>query len=546
MKKILFLMLLLCFSASSAYPISADLSDVGVGARPLGLGKAYTGYAEDTSAIFLNPAGLATTSNFGLVSMTGRLLEDVTYVSVGISNPFPFGALGFGYINASTGGIPLTTLTRTTTEVTINQYGVTDYSSSILFFSYAKDVLPNLFGGANLKVYTQGFSQTTGSLEGGTGTGMDIDLGVKWKPRTGISLGMDLQNILPASMGGKFTWKKGYSESIPALFKLGTSFKILGADALTRYNNQDLIWNTDVEMSMQASHPSVWKTGLEWWINPILALRTGIDQKIKAAETGVGIDNNLALGIGFKYRGMSFDYAYHQYGELTENATHFFSFGYAGETEPNHFGDKVKQKIKGIVTLKIEAVKNLKHFNDVPSDYWAKDAIEYLATLSMMTGYPDDTFRPAQPLTRAELAALLVKAKGFEVKEPDHDLFSDLPASHWASPYIEVALKRKYMYGYPDQKFRPWKEVTRAEAIIVLIKFAGLTEPASISSKPFPDIQKNHWAARSIAVAKQNGMLEYLSGSNFEPDKPFSRAEAAEVISKTGFAKEKIQELLKK
>jgi len=80
----------------------------------------------------------------------------------------------------------------------------------------------------------------------------------------------------------------------------------------------------------------------------------------------------------------------------------------------------------------------------------------------------------------------------------------------------------------------------------VIDRFAGLAEPLTIDYNPFPDVKKTHWAARSIAVAKQAGLLEYLIGNSFEPDKPFTRAEAAEVISKTDFAKDKIKELLKK
>jgi len=59
MKKIFVVILLLVSFSVVSWAISADLGEVGVGARPLSLGKAYVGYAQDASAIFLNPAGLA-------------------------------------------------------------------------------------------------------------------------------------------------------------------------------------------------------------------------------------------------------------------------------------------------------------------------------------------------------------------------------------------------------------------------------------------------------------------------------------------------------
>ena len=546
MKRNFLLILFLLIGIGYAYGISADLGEVGVGARPLSMGRAYVGYAADASSVFLNPAGIKESKEFSLVSMTGKLLEDVNYISVGVSNPFPIGTLGFGYINAGTSGIPLTSLSQTSTEVTINQYGVTDYSASLLYFSFARNLIDEdlLFGGS-LKIFSQGFSQNTGSLEGATGSGLDADLGIKWKAVKGLSLGVSLLNIMPTSLGGKFVWKKGYEESIPSVIKIGSSFNIWGEDALYRFGDQRLLWNTDLEMNSINTRPGLWHTGLEWWINPILALRGGIDQKTRATATGIGTDNNLTGGVGIKYRGFSFDYAYHQYGELSENIAHFFSIGFLGEREPKKIKEILKEKIEHFKT-ELKKIEGLKQFSDVPQEYWAKDPIEYLATLGIMTGYPDDTFKPEQSLTRAELAALLIKAKGFTVSAPQFVLFPDLPNEHWAAPYIDMAMKRKYISGYPDGKFRPWKEVTKAEAIVVILKFAGISEPITADSNPFPDVKKSHWAARSITAAKQAGLLEYLSGNNFEPEKPFSRAEAAEVISKTDFAKEKIKELLKK
>ncbi len=546
MKRIFFFIFLFFLLAlNSAHAISADLGEVGVGARPLSLGKAYVGLADDASAVFLNPAGIRENPEMGIVSMTGKMLNDITYVSFAITNPFAFGSLGLGYINASTSGIPLTTLTTTSTEVLIDQYGVTDYSSSILYLSYSKDMMKDVYFGGSLKLFSQGFSQDTGSLEGGNGTGLDMDLGVKWKLAKGSSLGIVAQNILPMNMGGKFIWKNGYEESIPSSFKVGTSLKIWGEDGFSEFRGQDLNLNIDSEMSYNSSRPGVWHAGLEWWPNKVLALRAGVDQKPKATAQGVGVDNNFAGGVGFKYKGFSFDYAYHQYGELSDNASHFFSIGFLGEREPRTLKSSVKEKMEKGIVAELKQVEGLKKFQDVPDDYWAKDPIEYLATLGIVSGYPDNTFKPDKALTRGELAALLVKAKGFELETITKDVFPDVSYKNWAAPYVDMAVKRKYVSGYPDGKFRPWKEVSRAEAIIVISRFAGLVEPLSLSNNPFPDVQKRHWAARSIAVAKQNGLLEYLSGHDFEPDKPFTRAEAAEVISKTDFAKEKIKDLLK-
>jgi len=547
MRKILTIFFVLALFAH-AFAIDADLGEVGVGARPLSLGKAYVGMPTDASAIFMNPAGLAYQSALKITTMTGKLLNDVTYISAGGAIPVDGGDLGIAYINASTTGIPLTTLTHTATQDIITQQGVTDYQSSVMYLSYAQEIIPRLMLGANLKMFLQGFSQSSGTLSGANGNGFDMDLGALYNLRKEISIGGVVQNLLPTSMGGKFTWANGQIEGIPAVAKLGLSANILGDDGFYQYKEQIVKVNLDSENAIVQRLPGLWHLGCEWGLNEYFTIRAGVDQMAKAADGGWGVDNNLTGGIGLKYRGFSFDYAYHQYGDLTDNATHYFSLGFVGVPE------KVKQEIKKqkeekdqkllMPTIKIKT--GIKSFNDVKEGFWAKDAIEYLATLGMIGGYPDNTFRPDQPLTRAELATLLVKAKGFEPKIPESNLFADVPTNHWAAPYISVALDHKYISGYPDGTFLPWKEVNRAEAVVVLSKFDGLSEPLSLSENPFPDVFKRHWAARWIAVAKNAGLLEYLSGKNFEPDKTLTRAEAAEIISKTDYAKAKIIELLKK
>lgn len=554
-KAIILIFFILAFSGVS-FPISADLGEIGIGAKPLSLGRAYIGDVQDASAVFMNPAGLGSADTFGLMTMTSKLLDEVNYVSLGLSVPMLNKlTLGFGYINATMSGIPLTNLNIISGEVNIVEYGSTDYASSVMYLSLgvplnvSRGILKNILVGASLKLYNQGFSVTTGSLEGAIGSGLDVDLGLKWTPRDEIALGAVARNVLPSNLGGKFTWKSRAEEGIASSIKIGSSIKVLGKDGLYTRIDKPLLWNTDLEMSTQTnSRPSIWHTGLELLVNPILALRCGVDQSIKAEQSGVGIDNNLTAGVGIKYKGFSFDYAYHQFGEITQNATHFFSLSYKGETETKKPEEIIKEKMQKIISTEIKTKKTLelKKFSDVGDGFWAKDPIEYLATLGIMSGYPDDTFKPLQPMTRAELAALLVKTKGFEVQRPDGDIFPDVNADHWAAPYISVAVRRKYMSGYPDGKFRPWQEISRAEAVVVFSKFAGLTIPEGISSNPFPDITRRHWAAPAISAAKQAGLLEYLSGSDFEPDKVFTRAEAAEIMSKTDFAKDKIKELLKK
>ncbi len=550
---VLILSFVICHLSFSAYGAisgaTADPGEIGVGARPLGMGKAYVGVADDGSAIFMNPSGLGRMRSLKLGSMSGVLLQDINYTVIGAANPFDFGTVGIGFINAGISGIPITTLTGAGTPEFTGESA--DYNASLIYLSYGTDLskyfdLPILVDttvGGSLKIFLQGFKGGGASLEGATGSGLDMDLGLQYRPRRWATLGMNLQNCLPASLGGKFVWQKNnIEEGIPMVIKGGVAAKIWGRDALTKVGEQELILALDSDMSATRKIPGVWHAGVEWWPAKVLALRVGIDQKPKATTTGTGVENNMTAGVGLRYAGYTFDYAYHYYGELQENITHYFSLGYVGEEEVE---EEIKPTVFPITPPPLPKPKpSLKTFSDVGPGYWAKEPIEYLATLNIIGGYPDNTFRPDWALTRAELATLLIKAKEIAAPELKEDVFPDLPRTHWAAKYVKAAMGLKYVSGYPDNTFRPVKALTRAEGIIIFSRFAELPIPESVAVDPFSDLPKTHWAAKYVEAAKNAGLLLYLANKPFGPNADLTRAEAAEILSKTPFGKAKIKELL--
>jgi hypothetical protein len=257
------------------------------------------------------------------------------------------------------------------------------------------------------------------------------------------------------------------------------------------------------------------------------------------------VDNNLTAGVGLKYMGFTFDYAYSQVGELADNATYFFSIGYRGPEERIKCYTREKKINACPLPLPVIARKpSLESFADLADDHWAKRPIEYLATLGIMGGYPDKTFRPEKALTRGELAALLVKAKGFKTRPSSKSTFKDIDPKTWVSPYVEKAVERKYTEGYPDGTFRPSQKITRAEAAMVFAKFSGLYIKPKVTQQVFPDLRKSHWASPAVAASKSEGFFEYLGDKDFEPAAELTRAEAAEILSKTPFVRDKIRKLI--
>ncbi|MEE8638630.1 MAG: S-layer homology domain-containing protein [Candidatus Margulisiibacteriota bacterium] len=550
--KIIFLLSTLYFLLSISAWATVDLAEIGVGARPLALGNACVGGVDDASAIFTNPAGLAWNPNLNVISMSGTLLSDVNYLMVGISDYSPVGKVGIGYLNAGVGGIPITTITGSGSTAAVVQTGTTDYSSSIIYFSFGTKLSrffrgrgENLSVGASLKYFLQGFAGGGSAMQDAVGTGMDADLGLIWEVKPWARLGLAFNNFLPYDFGGKFVWTKNdVTEGIPMAIRMGARFKILGEPAILKNETHALDFLVDRETGRGSNRPELWHLGLEYWPSDLLAFRVGINQKPKATESGVGVDNNLTGGVGIKFFGFTFDYAYHQFGELEDNATHFFSIGYRGREEPRRKRVKREKRKSAVPIPEIVPKPELKTFIDLPDGYWAKKPIEYLATLGIMGGYPDKTFRPERALTRSELAVILIKAKGLKTERKGKTIFADVRTQDWFTPYVNAAVSRKYLKGYPDDSFRPNQRVTRAEAAIIFARFSGLYIKPKVQKKVYPDVKKKHWASPAIAASKQVGYFEYLGEERFEPAQFLTRAEAAEILSKTPTVKKKIKKLI--
>jgi hypothetical protein len=526
----------------------ADPSSIGVGARPLALGRAYEGLSDDANGLFINPAGLAGISNIKLTSMSGQVLEDVDYAVIGGANPTDYGVFGFGYVSVNLPSIPITTVTGSGTTEIVVPAGSTNYYASVATLSYSNYLSllglfrdqKNVSYGINLKYFMQGFSGGGSATNKANGTGWDMDIGLQYKTNKSLTFGLSALNCLPESAGGRFTWDKdNVVEDIPSVIKTGFTAKLFGKDSYYG-GKQDVFWGLDLDFPSAQNTRTEYHTGVEWWPISVMAVRAGLDQQQKAAEDFNGVDNNFTAGIGLKFNGFTFDYCYHQYSALTDNTTHFFSIGYVGEDA------KPRALVpRPTLTVSVPSV-SLESFSDVPDGFWAKSPIEFMAALGVMEGGADGKFRPDEPVTRAELSQMLIKLKDMEVGDVTADLFPDVKKDHWAAKYIKAASGSDFMRTYPDGTFRPDKKITRVEGATIISRFTEAKAPPVIEKAPFIDISRDHWAAKTITGARNYGLLDFLIGKSFEPSRQLTRAEVAEILSKTSYGKYKIREFLKK
>lgn len=119
-------------------------------------------------------------------------------------------------------------------------------------------------------------------------------------------------------------------------------------------------------------------------------------------------------------------------------------------------------------------------FKDVPAKHWARESIGKVAAANLMGGYPDGTFRPSAALSREELSVVLVRAYALAGKPSQTvvpPVFKDVKEDSWSGPSIHHLARLTLLSGYPDGTFRPKQAVTRPEFASFLTRTLRLETP---------------------------------------------------------------------
>lgn len=159
-----------------------------------------------------------------------------------------------------------------------------------------------------------------------------------------------------------------------------------------------------------------------------------------------------------------------------------------------------------------------KSFSDVSSDAWYAKAVNTLSSLGMLGGYPDGTFRPDAPITRAEFAAIAL-AFAYDPASASCS-YTDVSTSAWYYTYVAQATTYGWIGGYPDGSFRPNNSITRAEVAVIVNNMLGRDADESYINRnadelvSFVDLSKNHWAYYTIMEATNTH--DYTTSSNGE------------------------------
>lgn len=273
-------------AATGDHGLPGDYLSYDVGARAAGMGGAMAGLADDVSAIFYNPAGLAAQNPVQFSLQHVMLFSDTMYDFLGFGMPLEgIGNIGIGAVVLYSGNFDVRDVNyQKNNNVTNSMY------KGAVNFSYARDVMVGLSAGANLKVCNE-------NIFGHTGTGVGIDIGGLYSVIPEFQVGLFVNNALsPNVLGDTYAGQ--------AIIGLGGRF----------FNDA---WLLDVDVSKSfANQGFKWKAGTQVDVYESMAfVRGGVDDELRF--TG---------GVGGKYMNASLDYAI---SVETLGLTHKVSLGYS-------------------------------------------------------------------------------------------------------------------------------------------------------------------------------------------------------------------------
>ena len=180
-------------------------------------------------------------------------------------------------------------------------------------------------------------------------------------------------------------------------------------------------------------------------------------------------------------------------------------------------------------------------YTDMDESHWCYQSIKFLTEIGVLVGYPDGTYKPDIPVSRAEFASMVIKSLGQENTHVTQPIdYADIEPDFWGYNIIQKAVYFDLIPNGRGENFRPYDPVTRAEAISIAVNALTTSQVSeqraqSIIEKSYEDYtQLPAWFLMAAAKSQLLDMDIITPGheGRMEPNRPMYRAEVAALLYK--------------
>jgi hypothetical protein len=172
------------------------------------------------------------------------------------------------------------------------------------------------------------------------------------------------------------------------------------------------------------------------------------------------------------------------------------------------------------------------------------EAIEKMMELGVFHGFPDGTFRPDETMTRAQAATVITYLLGKSNEAKDNisatgTKFPDVPAGHWASPYINICVDEGIYAGFPDGTFRPEEPVTQRQLAVLLLKVLGYSPAWEEVDEKAAELGLLSWDYNGNLAAPRGILAQAVYNATFQVSRADGTYIADEIfVDETGSGQE--------
>lgn len=196
----------------------------------------------------------------------------------------------------------------------------------------------------------------------------------------------------------------------------------------------------------------------------------------------------------------------------------------------NHDGVKIAGHTK-IISIqdnkKSASILNMPSFKDVSSNYWAKEDIDNLVSLGVITGYKDGTFKPEAPVSRLQAAVMIVRSLGLSTKNRPNPQLGDVKPGQYGYDVIATVVDEGIFSG-SNGRFHPAAPLTREQMAKILVNAYRLTGEDEVR---FRDISSSQWSRPYIGTLLANQVTQ--ANEFFRPNERTTRAQFAAFVNRS-------------
>lgn len=179
-----------------------------------------------------------------------------------------------------------------------------------------------------------------------------------------------------------------------------------------------------------------------------------------------------------------------------------------------------------------KAIISKETFTDTKT-HWAKNSIDYVVEKGYFVGTSAKSFSPNKPITRGEFVTVLGRMLGVNTNDYKNNNFKDVKSTDFYAPFVSWAEKTGITKGVGKSKFAPNRPITRQEMAVMIVKFLEISgkDFKKDANTKFNDKEKiASWAKNAVDELAKMGIINGNDKANFDPNSKLSRAQVAQVL----------------